>query len=85
MAALDSVTAEHLPSAGQKAQHTLQAPAAELAVSRLHQLRSKVVCSTLYGRLCSPDALVQRLLPVGRQQLCLDREPMPPPARCASC
>ena len=59
MAAPDSVTAKHLPSAGQTAQHTLQAPAAEPAVSRSHQLRSKVVCSALYGRLCSPDALIQ--------------------------
>ena len=59
MAALDYVTAKHLSSAGQRAPHTLQAPAAEPAVSRSHQLRSKVVCSALYGRLCGPDALIQ--------------------------
>ena len=84
MAALDSVTAKHLPSAEQRAQHTLQAIAAEPAVSRLHELRSKMVCSALYCRLCSPDALIQRLLPVGWQQLCLNCEPLPPPAGCAS-
>lgn len=60
MAALDSFTAKQPALCwAQSPKPNSSTSSRAGSVSRSHQLRSKVVCSALYGRLCSPDALIQ--------------------------